>query len=119
MYEIVRKKLPRISLGTVYRNLELLSETGEILKLEMAGNQKRFDGCVENHYHIRCVHCRRVDDVPLEPIAAINEVTSEINGYEVLWHRLEFVGICAECRKVNPKLGMESATGSLVAAENR
>ncbi|MGO9569428.1 MAG: Fur family transcriptional regulator [Desulfomonilaceae bacterium] len=99
IYEIVRKRLPRISLGTVYRNLEILSEIGMIQKLEMAGAQKRFDGTVENHYHVRCVRCGRVDDVLVDTIPMVNEALAESSDYEILWHRLEFVGLCPQCKK--------------------
>ena len=50
IYEMVRKRLPRISLGTVYRNLEILCASGEIQKLEAGGSIKRFDGNPRNHY---------------------------------------------------------------------
>lgn len=98
VYELVRKRLPRISLGTVYRNLELLSESGFIQKLEMAGTQKRFDGITENHYHVRCVVCGRVDDVVSGELATINEAIGSISDYDILWHRLEFVGVCPRCK---------------------
>jgi Fur family ferric uptake transcriptional regulator len=100
VYERVRKKLPKISLGTVYRNLELLSESGLIQKLEMAGKQKRFDGITENHYHVRCMVCGRVDDVDVAPLGAINEAIASASDYKILWHRLEFVGICPRCREL-------------------
>lgn len=100
VYERVRKKLPKISLGTVYRNLELLSEYGLIQKLEMAGTQKRFDGITENHYHVRCIVCGRVDDVEIEPLETINDAIGSASDYDILWHRLEFVGICPRCRVV-------------------
>jgi Fur family transcriptional regulator, peroxide stress response regulator len=99
IHEIVRKRLPRISLGTVYRNLEILSAIGMIQKLEMAGTQKRFDGTVENHYHVRCMRCGRVDDVHLHSAPFIDEALAEISDYEILGHRIEFVGLCPECRK--------------------
>jgi len=98
VYELVRKRLPRISLGTVYRNLELLSESGLIQKLEMAGSQKRFDGITQNHYHVRCVACGRVDDVASGQFATINQAIGSINDYDILWHRLEFVGVCPRCK---------------------
>ena len=53
VYDVVRQQLPRISLGTVYRNLEILSESGVIKKLEFGSSQKLFDGRPENHYHVR------------------------------------------------------------------
>ena len=57
--QIVRQRLPRISLGTVYRNLEILSRSGVVLKLDVAGLEMRFDGTVDNHYHVRCLDCGR------------------------------------------------------------
>ena len=99
LYEQVRKVLPRISLGTVYRNLEVLSETGHILKLELAGSQKRFDWDARNHYHIRCIRCDRIDNAPLSLLGNLeNEMKSE-TGYQVVGHRLEFFGLCKQCQQ--------------------
>ena len=97
VYEMVRKRLPRISLGTVYRNLEILSRSGEIQKLEIGCNLKRFDGIAENHYHIRCLHCDRVIDAPEGFDVAVNHELVNPNGFKILGHRLEFIGICPEC----------------------
>ncbi len=98
IYEAVRKRLPKISLGTVYRNLEFLSEIGVIQKLEMAGAQMRFDRTTSNHYHIRCVICRRVDDAPMKPSNSIDPALSENSGYSILRHKIEFMGICPNCK---------------------
>ena len=100
VYERVRKRLPNISLGTVYRNLEILCESGMITKLELAGTRKRFDGSTENHYHVRCTVCDRVDDLPLNPIPFIDESVGALVGYEILSHRLEFVGVCPRCKRL-------------------
>ena len=54
LYEVVRRRLPRISLGTVYRNLELLARAGFIQRLDLQGAEARFDGNPEHHYHVRC-----------------------------------------------------------------
>jgi Fe2+ or Zn2+ uptake regulation protein len=97
IYEMVRKRLPRISLGTVYRNLEILSESGEIQKLELGCAQKRFDGIANNHYHIRCIHCNRVDDAPLEFDEAMNHELSGATDFKIIGHKLEFLGICPDC----------------------
>ncbi len=99
VYDMVRKRLPRISLGTVYRNLEILSEIGAIQKLELAGNQKRFDGTVENHYHVRCLGCGRVEDVPVGPLPALDKALKGVSDYKVFWHRLEFMGLCPRCQE--------------------
>ena len=99
VYREVRKRLPHISLATVYRNLELLSAHGMIGKLDHAGTQKRFDGDTDHHYHIRCVRCGRVEDAPLEPFAGLEYNLSDKIDYKVLGHHLEFVGICPHCSK--------------------
>jgi len=99
LYEMVRKRLPRISLGTVYRNLEILSQCAAIQKLQLGGAQKRFDGDARNHYHIRCASCGRVDDVPVEPMAGLEEVARGASEYEITGYRLEFIGLCPCCQK--------------------
>ncbi|MGD9081649.1 MAG: transcriptional repressor, partial [Desulfobacterales bacterium] len=95
--EIVRKRLPRISLGTVYRNLEILSESGDIQKLEPGCSLKRFDGDPSDHYHIRCIHCDRIADAPLVPDLEIDMEQVNSANFEIIGHRLEFLGVCPNC----------------------
>lgn len=106
VYEMVRKRLPRISLGTVYRNLETLSELGEIRKLELGGTTKRFDWDPSMHYHILCVNCGRVDDAPVAPL---NQLENELYGatvFTIIGHRLQFTGLCPECSKKGVSAGI-------------
>jgi len=100
VYDMVRKRLPRIGLGTVYRNLELMAESGIILKLEVGGTQKRFDATTDLHYHIRCVECGEVADIDLEVQHQINEVAAQNTSYQVLSHHIEFLGTCEQCSSV-------------------
>jgi Fe2+ or Zn2+ uptake regulation protein len=97
IYELVRKQMPRISLGTVYRNLEILTALGEIQTLELSGSQKRYDGIAQKHYHIRCLHCGRVDDAPIAPLNRLEDDLYESTVYTIMGHRLEFIGLCQEC----------------------
>ena len=99
LYGAVRRRLPKISLGTVYRNLELLARTGRIVKLELAGAEIRFDADLRPHDHIRCVSCGRVDDLAGPPPEIPVGGSRDFGGYEVIGHRLEFVGRCPRCRK--------------------
>ena len=99
LYEIVRKRLPRISLGTVYRNLDMLSRTGAILRIEMGGAQYRFDGNPLPHSHVRCRECGRVADVDVPPMQASLPPPELACGYQVTGLRMEFVGTCPECRE--------------------
>jgi Fur family transcriptional regulator, ferric uptake regulator len=98
VYDMVRKRLPRIGLGTVYRNLELLAESGVILKLEVGGTQKRFDATVAPHYHIRCAQCGKVDDIEIPVQEQIEEAAHKASNYEILGHHIEFSGVCSSCQ---------------------
>jgi Fur family ferric uptake transcriptional regulator len=101
LHQMVRKRLPKISIATVYRNLEILSDEGMVLKMDVAGTQRRFDGNPENHYHIRCSMCGRVDDVHMELVSSIEENATRVSGYRVFSHTVEFTGICPECANGN------------------
>ena len=97
VYQRVRRRLPRISLGTVYRNLEMLSEHGHIRKLELSGAQKRFDGTLSEHYHVRCFKCGQISDVSMKTVTALEEELRETCDYKIIGHRLEFIGLCPKC----------------------
>ena len=99
VYTNIRREFPNISLGTVYRNLSLLVETGEIRKITMDGAD-RFDAKTIPHHHFTCRKCKCVLDVmiPLDdPVAAVDEQWDQGNVEEC---RIEFYGICSKCKKV-------------------
>jgi Fur family ferric uptake transcriptional regulator len=98
IYEMVRKRLPRISLGTVYRNLEQMASEDAILKLD-GGTQKRYDGNPEKHYHFRCLKCSEMIDLPFKPMEAIQKMIKSLKNFEITDYRLDFVGICPKCLK--------------------
>ena len=103
LYERIKKKLPRISLATVYRNLEILSEAGMIRKLEISGRQKRFDKEIEQHDHVFCVQCRRVDDIKFDQNRLVSLEEEQSRGYKISGCRVEFYGLCPQCRAKNRK----------------
>ncbi|MDP8228943.1 MAG: transcriptional repressor [Candidatus Electryoneaceae bacterium] len=103
IYRSVRKRLPRISLGTIYRNLDLLAEQGIIQKLGSEGSKMRFDGDITEHYHIRCVDCGIVDDLFVQAEVSVRKPTSNTE-YEILDQRLEFLGRCPKCREKHNQL---------------
>lgn len=99
LYERVRQRLPRVSLGTVYRNLEVLHQDGMIRKLEFAGTETRFDGNLDPHYHVRCNACGDIVDVyDLGPGGAPAQ-PDELAGFRIEGHRLEYFGICPDCQE--------------------
>ncbi len=99
LYDIVKKIMPRISLATVYRNLEILSGAGMIGKLEISGRQKRFDYDPSEHDHIYCVVCHRVDNLMMAHKGLNAEELGAVAGYSITGYRLEIVGICPECQR--------------------
>ena len=103
VYDMVRKRLPRIGLGTVYRNLELMADNGMILKIEVGGTQKRFDAMTEPHYHIRCSVCGKVDDMDVPVLDNLVNSAAESSSYQILGHHVEFTGVCPACQKKNSK----------------
>lgn len=99
IYEIIRKKNPTISRGTVYRNLNVLSDSGEIRKLTMPTGPDHYDCMRENHYHFLCSECNCVLDVDLEYNSTLNEVTPP--GCKTEYHSLVLIGLCPKCNCEN------------------
>ena len=99
VFKMVRKRLPHIALGTVYRNLDLLAQNGMIRQLDGMGGQRRFDGNPLPHYHICCINCGRVDDVPVPAKSNLEEAATIACGYKILGHQVEFTGICPGCQR--------------------
>jgi Fur family ferric uptake transcriptional regulator len=96
--QIVRRRLPRVSLATVYRNLEVLAEQGLIARLELSGQQWRFDGRKDPHSHIRCVTCGAVADLDLTPTPTPLPEVQRHTDYAVAGQHTEFAGLCPACR---------------------
>ena len=97
VYLTVRKVVPRVSLATVYRNLDFLAKAGMIRTVAVAGEQRRYDGSLSEHHHIRCSVCGRIDDVDLVHPLNISELLSNDERYDVQGYTLCFVGVCKEC----------------------
>ena len=98
LYERVKKFMPRISLATVYRNLEILADVGMIRKLEISGRQKRFDSELADHDHIYCVECHRIENLAVGK-GDISVSAEEAKGYTITGRRLEVTGVCPRCQK--------------------
>jgi Fur family transcriptional regulator, ferric uptake regulator len=99
LHVMVQKRLPKISLGTIYRNLEYLSQIGVIQKLTISGSETHFDAATGPHQHVRCINCDRLADVSTSHLALPSYNSAEMAGYQILGHRLEFFGICPECQQ--------------------
>ena len=111
IYEKVRKRLPKISMGTVYRNLDILASCGLIKKIEPESRQMRFDGNTHDHYHIVCMECGKVRDVTIQPtddnLKTLENALGKLTKYGIFGHKLEFIGLCESCLEKNPSLIQE------------
>lgn len=99
VYEEVRREIPNISLGTVYRVLASLSAEGLIREVPQAGGPSLYDGNTQEHLHIRCSRCGRIEDVPYtslpdEWMESVRQRSSFARVDEV---HMEFGGLCASC----------------------
>jgi Fur family ferric uptake transcriptional regulator len=110
LFQIVRRRLPRISLATVYRNLQLLAEQGVIARLELPGQPQRFDGMAARHTHIRCLHCDAVADLDIQPRETPLAEVQQHTDYQVTDQRTEFVGQCPRCQGGLPVPGLVSVS---------
>lgn len=112
IYEQVKREIPNVSLGTVYRNLRMLKEAGEIIELDFGAAQSRFDGNPEPHYHFVCLSCGRVLDVDMPVKRGLDEEARESSDHQVLGHRLEFYGTCSRCLEPASRSQNSSRRGS-------
>jgi Fe2+ or Zn2+ uptake regulation protein len=98
VYDQVRRRLPNISLGTVYRSLAVLENAGLIQELPQAGGPTRYDANVEAHQHVVCSQCGRVADVEVGDLKELRQLVARSAGFaEVVGERLEFYGRCSAC----------------------
>lgn len=98
VYLNIRKEFPNISLGTVYRNLNLLAEIGEIQKLSPGIGPDRFDGDPAPHYHFICRHCGCVMDLTVSGLDHINILAGQDFDGEIEGHITYFYGSCPSCK---------------------
>lgn len=97
VYLHIRKIFPNVSLGTVYRNLSLLSDRGDILKLSCDGKADRYDANTDQHYHFICKECGDVIDLEMESLDHIETIAGAHFKGKILSHVAYFYGICEEC----------------------
>lgn len=117
VYGEVKREIPGISLGTVYRNLRLLTESGDLSSFEGAGGVSRYDACTSSHYHFRCEQCGALIDVE-EPVdQELDRRVAVRTGLEVRCHVLEFRGRCRACQCADEVPEMQGGANMRVQSE--
>lgn len=99
LYSDLKAKYPKISLGTVYRNLALLESMGDVVKISTNADSDRFDGNVKNHYHFACIKCGGVIDVDMPVNDKLDSMVEDLTKCDVKTHSLIFYGTCEKCKK--------------------
>ena len=98
LYARLKQDFPNISLATVYRNLNLLCETGEIVKLDVGTGIEHYDAATENHYHFVCKNCGAILDLDLPELAGLDHGIELQYGVRVNRHSLILYGFCQQCK---------------------
>ena len=99
VHKIAREVIPSISLSTVYRNLNELSEKKLIKKVIIAQDSDRFDSTLQSHSHLFCVTCKNVYDVKGISLEHLINDVEEINNVQIFSNEISFEGICSNCQK--------------------
>ena len=98
VYEYINKEHPSIGKGTVYRNLNILSQESEIRKVEVPDGPDCFDFTLKNHYHCKCIKCQRIFDVDMEEINLMDKII-DTHGFKFMSYDIFFKGICKDCEE--------------------
>lgn len=99
IYQQARKIQPNISLGTVYRNLDTLSEQGMIIRSSFADGKARYEMAgIEHHHHLICLQCGEIRDLEQCPMAPDLEAVLQEEDFQVVQHQFEIYGYCHQCQ---------------------
>lgn len=103
IYDEVRVEIPKISKGTVYRNLKVLQELGQVRELNLDDTKSRFEVAIASHYHFRCENCGRVLDLDVPIYTELDREITKQTGLRISHHQLEFRGLCHDCQSSTSK----------------
>ena len=98
VYGELKREMPDISLGTVYRNIAMFKREGAIMSVAVVGGEERFDGNAEEHAHFVCEHCGAVIDIEDEP-GEHSDAVADRYGVTVTRRTLIYYGACEKCRE--------------------
>jgi Fur family peroxide stress response transcriptional regulator len=100
LYRRIKPGMPSLSLGTVYRTLELLEEHGLVTRLHTTDDTARFDANRDHHHHLICTTCRRVFDVPEADLPRPAVTPAALGGFRVQACRIQLLGVCPDCQRL-------------------
>ncbi len=99
IYDEIKKDFTNLSMGTVYRNINILLDQNLIQKIEAGSSFDRFDANVSTHYHFICRECGNIDDLQMDVLEDLNTELNGLTNYQAERHRLDFYGLCPSCNQ--------------------
>lgn len=106
VYEAVRREIPSVSLGTVYKNIRVFADAGLVREVSPLYETLRLDANLEPHHHLVCANCKKVEDLPRERLAPVRFRGRLPNGFQPRRTVVEVIGLCSACAA-----NMNSASG--------
>lgn len=103
LYDLLKSEFPNLSLGTVYRNLGILIEQGLVKKIDSGSTFDRYEAKTTPHYHLICQICDRIVDIEEIFLPEIDDTVRRMTDFDIRGHRIDFYGICTECKGKNAK----------------
>lgn len=97
IYDQVKKEFPDLSMGTVYRNLNILIEQGLVRKIDFGSTFDRYDANTAPHYHFICERCGSITDLAIPRDNSLHQRVESDTNLKVKRHRIEFFGLCEKC----------------------
>lgn len=102
VFEQLQKDFSTMSLATVYRNVLLIKSLGEALEIVLPDGSNRYDGHNPSpHPHVVCINCKTILDPEVSGLRDLTAEVAAITGFTIMNHRLDFFGICPNCRTNN------------------
>ncbi len=99
LYSELKRDMPRLSLGTVYRNLGVLCERGEAIQLNVGDGTVHYDANTRDHNHLFCTECRKLYDLGGDDMSDIDRTLAQKYDVSIASHSFVFYGLCRECNK--------------------
>jgi Fur family peroxide stress response transcriptional regulator len=99
IYDQLKDEFPHLSLGTIYRNLHILSKQGLISKIDCGSTFDRFEARNHPHYHFICKKCSSIFDLDTPIMKDLEDRLSGLENFTVHSHMIEFFGVCEQCKK--------------------
>lgn len=97
VYEAILPEFPSLSLGTVYRNLNILEEQGTVRKLRLGSTFDRYDAITGYHSHFYCRVCERIYDLPVGSKPDFMAKAAESTSHLIEGYTVDFHGVCEQC----------------------